>query len=91
MARSRTITLTEEQDSLARDLVASGRFADVDAVIAEGLQRLQVEREAETLDRRVLERLLRARRDGAFLDGDAFDARIDAMICRFRDERDLPA
>jgi antitoxin ParD1/3/4 len=62
-----SISLTDQQAAFARKLVEEGRYASLSAVIQHGLDRLQMEREAEMAETEALRAVLEARRKGPFV------------------------
>jgi len=70
-----SISLTDEQDAFARQLVEKGRFPSVSAVLQQGLELLRVRFENDELELEALRTLLLERRSGEFLsDDDMIDA-----------------
>jgi antitoxin ParD1/3/4 len=81
------ISLTDEQDAFARELVADGQYASVDAVVQKGLDLLRTKMEGETLETEALRELLERRRRGKFITGEEMDNRIAAIADKVRRER----
>jgi antitoxin ParD1/3/4 len=84
-----SISLTDEQHAFASRLVASGRYASLSAVLQQGLDALRQRIEAEEAETAALHALLARRSEGPFIDGNAMDARLDALIARRRAARGL--
>lgn len=70
-------------------MIAAGPYANVSAVIQQGLEMLRSKTEDEALERAALRALLGRRREGPFISAAEMDERIDAMIERKRRERSL--
>lgn len=79
MSVKSSISLTDQQDAFARDLVSKGHFPSVSAVLQSGLELLRQKSEAEEVEVEALKTLLRQRKDGAFLAADDFKTRLDQM------------
>ncbi|MEL6366234.1 MAG: type II toxin-antitoxin system ParD family antitoxin [Pseudomonadota bacterium] len=84
-----SISLTDEQDTFARTLVADGRYPSLSAVLQQGLELLRRRTETDDLERDALRALLEARRAGAFVDGADMKRRIDAAADRQRAKHGL--
>lgn len=84
MSVKSSISLTKEQDAFARELVKSGRFASMSAVIQQSLELMRARTEAEELELAALRKLLARRRKGAFVSGEDLDAAVGAMIAAKR-------
>jgi antitoxin ParD1/3/4 len=70
MAVKSSISLTDEQDAFARQLVEKGRFPSVSAVLQQGLELLRVRFENDELELEALRTLLLERRSGKFVSDD---------------------
>ena len=74
-----SISLTDEQDAFARQLVEKGRFPSVSAALQQGLELLRVRFENDELELEALRTLLLERRRGKFASNDdMMDAISDA-------------
>lgn len=79
------VRLTGEQHALAEELVRSGRYASVTAVIQHGIDQLKHRMEVEALERKALRQVLSRRLSGKFVGADEMDARLNEMIsCKRR-------
>lgn len=79
------VRLTGEQHALAEELVRSGRYASVTAVIQHGIDLLKHRMEVEALERDALRQVLSRRLSGKFVGADEMDARLNEMIsCKRR-------
>jgi len=84
-----SISLTDEQHAFARELVSTGRYPSVSAVVAQGIELLKVRTEAETTELEALKLLLEERRRGAFISSDEMGKRLTAMTERKRRDAGL--
>ncbi len=71
-----SISLSDQQDAFARQLVEEGRYASVSAVIQQGLDLLRQKTEHDELERAALRVLLEQRREGPFVSGAEMDQRL---------------
>lgn len=65
-----SISLTDEQDAFARQLVEKGRFPSVSAALQQGLELLRLRFENDELELEALRTLLLERRRGKFVSND---------------------
>lgn len=79
-----SISLSDSQDRFVRDLVATGAYASVSAVVEQGLNLLWKEQESSDLRAAELRELINKRRAGQFLTEEESDAQIDAMLSASR-------
>lgn len=79
-----SISLTDSQEAFARELVASGRFASVSAVLQHGLEKLRSEVELEEAELAALRALVEKRRRGAFVSIKAGRARTKKMMAAMK-------
>ncbi len=100
MTAKASISLTDAQETFARELVAKGRYPSLSAVLQHGLEMLRAETEAKDAqlavlkaleerargpsDPAALKALLEERAKGPFISMEESDAEIDAMIARKR-------
>ncbi|WP_299960824.1 type II toxin-antitoxin system ParD family antitoxin [uncultured Roseobacter sp.] len=80
MSVKASISLTETQDSFARDLVGQGRYPSLSAVLQQGLELLREQTEAKDLETEALRTLIQERRAGPFVDMNDSRARTRAML-----------
>ncbi|HAY07793.1 MAG TPA: type II toxin-antitoxin system ParD family antitoxin [Hyphomonas sp.] len=71
-----SISLTDEQDAFARQLVEMGRFPSVSAALQQGLELLRVRFENDELELQALRTLLLERQSGKIVSNDEM---IDAI------------
>ncbi len=84
-----SISLTDEQHAFARELVSTGRYPSVSAVVAQGVELLKARTEAETTELEALKLLLEERRRGAFVSSDEMGKRLTVMTERKRRDAGL--
>jgi antitoxin ParD1/3/4 len=74
-----SISLTDNQEAFARDLVERGRYPSLSAVLQHGLELLRSETELEAAELAALRELLSKRRRGEFVTVQAGRARTRRM------------
>jgi antitoxin ParD1/3/4 len=79
-----SISLTDEQDAFARQLVEKGRFPSVSAALQQGLELLRLRFENDELELEALRTLLIERRKGKFVSGDDMMDAISGAATRTR-------
>ena len=79
-----SISLTDEQDAFARQLVEKGRFPSVSAALQQGLELLRLRFENDELELEALRTLLIERRKGKFVSGDDMMDAISGAATRKR-------
>ena len=79
-----SISLTDEQDAFARQLVEKGRFPSVSAALQQGLELLRQRFETDALELEALRTLLIERRGGKFVSGDDMMDAISGAATRKR-------
>lgn len=84
MSVKASVSLSEQQDSFARNLVAKGEYASVSAVVQRGLELLRAENEREAAELDALRAFFRSRAEGAFVSVDEGRGRTGAMLARKR-------
>ncbi len=84
-----SISLTDQQDAFARELVRQGRYASVSAVVQQGLDLLRQETEAREAETQALRALVEQRRAGSFVPADRMQDRVERMLDRKRREHDV--
>jgi antitoxin ParD1/3/4 len=82
MSVKASVSLSEQQDAFARELVRQGRYASLSAVVQRGLELLRAETEAKELELAALRALLADRAGGEFVTVAAGRAATEAMIKR---------
>lgn len=85
MSVKASISLTESQESYARDLVAQGHYPSLSAVLQHGLEIMR--EQSQTTD--ALRELLARRKSGSFVSLAEGQDRTRDMIARKRAERGL--
>ena len=79
-----SISLTDEQDAFARQLVEKGRFPSVSAALQQGLELLRLRFENDELELEALRTLLIERRKGKLVSGDDMMDAISGAATRKR-------
>ncbi len=79
-----SISLTDEQDAFARQLVEKGRFPSVSAALQQGLELLRLRFENDELELEALRTLLIERRSGKFVSNDDMMDAISGAATRNR-------
>ncbi len=79
-----SISLTDEQDAFARQLVEKGRFPSVSAALQQGLELLRLRFENDELELEALRTLLIERRRGKFVSNDDMMDAISGAATRKR-------
>ncbi len=79
-----SISLTDEQDAFARQLVEKGRFPSVSAALQQGLELLRQRFENDALELEALRTLLIERRSGKFVSSDEMMDAISGAATRKR-------
>lgn len=79
-----SISLTDQQDAFARELVRQGRYASVSAVVQQGLDLLRQQTEGRETEMDALRALVEQRRAGTFVPADRMRDRIAGMVERKR-------
>ena len=82
-----SISLTDQQDAFARELVRRGRYSSVSAVVQQGLDLLRQQIEAQETE--ALRALVAQRRTGAFVPADRMQERVARMQDRKRRGHDV--
>lgn len=75
-----SIVLTDEQHAFAKELVDTGRYPSVSAVVQQGIEQLRHRLEAEDLERSGLYEILSGRRAGEFVGAEEMDERLRKML-----------
>jgi len=79
-----SISLRDSTEAFARDLVDSGQFASLSAVVQQGLELLRQKTEAEATEAAALRALLSARAEGPFMPAREMQKGISAMLAEKR-------
>ena len=80
MSVKSSISLTDQQDAFARELIEQGRYPSLSAVLQNGLDLLRQKTEAEEAETAALKALLEERSRGDFLSGKDMGDYLSAMI-----------
>ena len=79
-----SISLTDEQHSFAKELVETGRYSSVSAVLQQGIDLLRQRMQDDDLQRTALKALLDQRSAGAFVSGAQMDKTIARVVAEKR-------
>ena len=79
-----SISLTDQQDAFARELVRQGRYASVSAVVRQGLDLLRRQTQSHETEMQALRLLVAQRRAGGFVPADRMSDRVGDMVERKR-------
>ena len=77
-------SLTDAQAEFARELVNSGQFSSLSAVLQQGLNLLRRNTEENQVDTEALRMLLNKRRSGAFISSDEMRRQTESMLSEKR-------
>jgi antitoxin ParD1/3/4 len=80
MTAKTSISLTDAQESFARELVERGRYPSLSAVLQHGLELLRVQNEATEVETAALRALLDERARGPFVGMKESRKRMERMI-----------
>ena len=89
MSVKASVSISEQQDAYARDLVEQGRFSSMSAVVQQGLDLLRKQDEADLLEAAALKVLLEERQNGTFVSSGEFANQTDDMLAQKRRELGL--
>jgi antitoxin ParD1/3/4 len=84
-----SISLTDQQDAFARDLVRQGRYSSLSSVVQQALELMRQKTEAEEADILALRTIMEQRLAGEFISSEEMEARVEALIERKRREHGL--
>lgn len=80
MSVKASVSITEQQNAFARDLVAKGRYSSISAVVQQGIEMLRKENEHSEVEFAALKELLIERSKGPFISMEDFKADTARMI-----------
>ncbi len=80
MSVKASVSITEQQNAFARDLVAKGRYSSISAVVQQGIEMLREENEHSEVEFAALKELLIERLKGPFISMEDFKADTARMI-----------
>lgn len=89
MSVKASVSISEQQDAYARDLVEQGRFSSMSAVVQQGLDLLRKQDEADLLETAALKVLLEERMSGTFVPINEFVNQTEEMLAQKRRELGL--
>ena len=74
-----SIFLTDEQHAFAKELMDTGRYPSVSAIVHQGIEQLRHRLEVEDPERKGLYEVLSRRRSGEFVGAEEMDRRLSRM------------
>lgn len=80
MSVKASVSISDQQDSFARQLVEDGRFSSLSAVVQRGIELLRQETELHDAELAALKALLEERSKGPFISQEEGEKRTAAMI-----------
>lgn len=80
MSVKASVSITDQQDAFARQLVADGQYSSVSAVVQRGLELVRTEKEREAAELAALQAFFAERAAGPFVSADAGRRRTEDMI-----------
>lgn len=89
MSVKASVSISEQQDAYARDLVEQGRFSSISAVVQQGLDLLRKQDEADLLEAAALKVLLEERQNGTFVSSSEFANQTKDMLAQKKRELGL--
>ncbi len=89
MSVKASISISEQQDAFARDLVAQGRFPSVSAVVQQGLEMMRTASAKDEAELAVLQAFFKDRSQGQFQTVNEAKASASSMIARKRAQSNL--
>ena len=87
MTAKTSISLTDDQEAYARELVAQGRYPSLSAVLQHGLDLLRTQREADEAEIAALRVLIEKRRHGPFVSMKEGRKQTEQMIAAARKKK----
>jgi antitoxin ParD1/3/4 len=84
MSVKASVSLTEQQDSFARSLVAEGHYSSLSAVVQRGLELVRSESEREEVELQALRAFFEERKHGKFVSTAEGRKRTEDMIAAKR-------
>lgn len=89
MSVEASVSISDQQEAFAREMVRQGRYSSLSAVVQRGLDLLREETEAKEAEVAALRAILTERAAGEFVSMDEFRAATEALIARKRREHGL--
>ncbi|WP_299693757.1 type II toxin-antitoxin system ParD family antitoxin [uncultured Tateyamaria sp.] len=80
MSVKASVSITDQQDEFARQLVADGQYSSVSAVVQRGLELVRTEKEREAAELAALQAFFAERAAGSFVSAEEGRRRTDDMI-----------
>jgi antitoxin ParD1/3/4 len=89
MSVKASVSITDQQDDFARQLVADGHYSSLSAVVQRGLELVRSEAEREEVELAALRAFFNERAKGPFISVEEGRRRTEAMIDKKRRARGL--
>ncbi len=89
MSVKASVSITDQQDDFARQLVADGHYASLSAVVQRGLELVRSETERERAELAALRAFFQERAEGPFVSAEDGRRRTEAMIGKKRSDLGL--
>ncbi|WP_147113928.1 type II toxin-antitoxin system ParD family antitoxin [Tateyamaria sp. syn59] len=80
MSVKASVSITDQQDEFARQLVAEGQYASLSAVVQRGLELVRTEEERERAELAALQAFFAERAEGPFVTAEEGRRRTEDMI-----------
>ena len=80
MSVKASVSITDQQDAFARQLVADGQYASLSAVVQRGLELVRTEKEREAAELAALRAFFTDRAEGPFVTAEEGGQRTEDMI-----------
>jgi antitoxin ParD1/3/4 len=77
-----SVSISDQQEAFARQLVTDGRYASLSAVVQRGLELVREETELKDAELAALKGLISERMNGEFISMEESNRRIEAMIAK---------
>ncbi|WP_105424789.1 ribbon-helix-helix domain-containing protein [Neorhizobium tomejilense] len=77
-----SVSISDQQEAFARQLVTDGRYASLSAVVQRGLELVREETELKDAELAALKALISERMNGEFISMEESNRRIEAMIAK---------
>jgi antitoxin ParD1/3/4 len=90
MSVKASVSITEQQNAFARDLVAKGRYSSISAVVQQGIEMLREETSNAELDQDALRTLLLQRMKGPFISMEDARKQTEQMLAEKKKLYGLP-
>ncbi len=90
MSVKASVSITEQQNAFAREMVTKGRYSSISAVVQQGIDMLREETITADLDKDALRTLLMRRLEGPFISMEEARKQTEQMIAEKKKFYGLP-